>query len=42
MVSVRAGSRFAAQANPACRVKVALATGRSYKPRNLAKSVTVE
>ncbi len=25
-----------------CRVKVALATGRSYKPRNLAKSVTVE
>ena len=24
------------------RVKVAVATGRSYKPRNLAKSVTVE
>jgi hypothetical protein len=24
------------------RVKVALAAGRSYKPRNLAKSVTVE
>ena len=24
------------------QVKVALATGRSYKPRNLAKSVTVE
>ncbi len=24
------------------RVKVAAATGRSYKPRNLAKSVTVE
>ena len=33
---------LAEQADPQQRVKAANVAGRNYKPRNLAKSVTVE